>query len=289
FPNDLVDVVVVKIVREDNWLDLLLELESSASMSRRQRTLASSQSLRCPSVGSFIMSLEASDDLVIPDTKAIDPILEANSLPKFDMHLHKSSLTETHVKWLTKCYEILGDLRPRVVSEGMTMDALPNDAIRLYLVPLGVNRTTSFEMYWRSLDITPTVPLFRVFYKLCKQGYWFSFQNRVVDRRAAPIPMAWRHHDSSVTDPFPKPDEYNASHVAKLREVVIALRKPPPTFYMLQLLPGRVLTSSPIFQRCKVAAGALLPPDSARVTHLSTPAAALEDVTPPFLQYSSGS
>ncbi|GKA24862.1 hypothetical protein Tco_0710895 [Tanacetum coccineum] len=210
------------------------------------------------------MSLEASDDLVIPDTEAIDPILEANSLPKFDMHLHKSSLTETHVKWLTKCYEIPGDLRPRVVSEGMTMDALPNDAIGLYLVPL-------------------------------------------VDRRAAPIAMAWRHHDSSVADPFPKPDEYNASDVAKLREVVIALRKPPPTFYMLQVFhkhaghvfllkdpKGKVVTMAeylrlPNFQRCKVAAGALLPPDSARVTHLSTPAAALEDVTPLFLQYSSGS
>ncbi|GJT36038.1 hypothetical protein Tco_0926457 [Tanacetum coccineum] len=151
------------------------------------------------------MSLEASDDLVIPDTEAIDPILEANSLPKFDMHLHKSSLTETHVKWLTKCYEITGDLRPRVVLEGMTMDALPNDAIGLYLVPL-------------------------------------------VDRRAAPIAMAWRHHDSSVADPFPKPDEYNASHVAKLREVVIALRKPPPTFYMLQLLPWPSSYVSPTFK-----------------------------------------
>ncbi|GJX48818.1 hypothetical protein Tco_0274008, partial [Tanacetum coccineum] len=87
----------------------------------------------------------------------------------------------------------------------------------------------------------------------------------VVDRRAAPIAMAWRHHDSSVADPFPKPDEYNAFDVAKLREVVIALRKPPPTFYMLQLLHGRVLTCSTNFPKnCKVAAGALLPPDSTR-------------------------
>ncbi|GKG28021.1 hypothetical protein Tco_0406348, partial [Tanacetum coccineum] len=44
---------------------------------------------------------------------------------------------------------------------------------------------------------------------------------------AAPIAMAWRHHDSSVADPFPKPSEYNASDIAKLREVVISLRRPP--------------------------------------------------------------
>nr|GEV66208.1 hypothetical protein [Tanacetum cinerariifolium] len=41
--------------------------------------------------------------------------------------------------------------------------------------------------------------------------------------------MAWRHHDSSVADPFSKPNEYNASNVRKLHEVIITLRKPHPS------------------------------------------------------------
>ncbi|GJW02702.1 hypothetical protein Tco_1561558 [Tanacetum coccineum] len=39
--------------------------------------------------------------------------------------------------------------------------------------------------------------------------------------------MAWRHQDSIVADPFPKPSEYNTLDVAKLREVIISLRRPP--------------------------------------------------------------
>ncbi|GKC66673.1 hypothetical protein Tco_1099271 [Tanacetum coccineum] len=227
------------------------------------------------------MSLEDSDDLNIPDAAPVDPVLEVGALPKFDMHLYRSSLNESHVRYLVKLYGIPEELHPRVVSEGMTMNTLPPGSIGLYvhhfqqgglrvpfssfflkviehfcvhisqLVPLGVNRVTFFKTYCRSLSITPTMPLFRVFYKLCKQGNWFSFQNRVrkdckpclkdaptslkkwkdkfflVDRRAAPIAMAWRHHDSSVADPFPKLSEYNALDVAKLREAVISLRWPP--------------------------------------------------------------
>ncbi|GJV21453.1 hypothetical protein Tco_1370473 [Tanacetum coccineum] len=227
------------------------------------------------------MSLEVSDDLNIPDAAPVDPVLEAGALPKFDMHMYKSSLNESHVRYLVNLYGIPEDLHPRVAPEGMTMNALPPGVIGLYahhfqqgglrvpfssfflkviehfcvhisqLVPLGVNHVIFFEMYGRSLDITPIVPLFRVFYKLCKQGNWFSFQNRagkdckpclkdaptslkkwkdmffLVDWRAAPIAMDLRHHDSSVAYPFPRLCEYNASDVARLREVVISLRWPP--------------------------------------------------------------
>ncbi|GJT52821.1 gypsy type transposase [Tanacetum coccineum] len=85
-----------------------------------------------PPFESFIMSLEESDDLAILDAEPVGPTLEVGSLPKFDMHIHKSTLTGTQVKWLTKCYGIPKDLRPRVPPEGMTMNVLPNDAIGLY-------------------------------------------------------------------------------------------------------------------------------------------------------------
>ncbi|GKE19943.1 hypothetical protein Tco_1431455, partial [Tanacetum coccineum] len=291
-----------------------------------------------PPFGSFTMSLEESDDLTILDVEPVGPVLEAGSLLKFDMHLHRSSLTKIQVKWLVKCYGIPKDLRPRVALEGMTMNALPHDAIGLYahhfqqgglrvpfssfflkvvehffvhisqLVPLGVNRVTFFELYCRSLDIIPTVPIFRVFYKLCKQGNWFSFQNRVgkkckpclkdaptslkkwkdnfflVDWRAAPIAMAWRRHDSSVADPFPKSSEYGASDVAKLREVVISQTTSQPSircspFQHLEALVTMVeFLRLPNFKGCRVAACALLPPGTARVTHLASPTERLEDL-----------
>ncbi|GJX69312.1 hypothetical protein Tco_0305039 [Tanacetum coccineum] len=57
------------------------------------------ESSGCPPFGSFIMSLEESGDLNIPEAEPVDLVLEASSLPKFDMHLYKSSLTKTNVKW----------------------------------------------------------------------------------------------------------------------------------------------------------------------------------------------
>ncbi|GJV72729.1 hypothetical protein Tco_1492724 [Tanacetum coccineum] len=162
------------------------------------------------------MSLEESDDLVILDAEPAGPALEVG---------------------------IPANLHPRVVPEGMTMNALSNDAIGLYahhfqqgglrvpfssfflkvvehfcvhisqLVPLSINRVTFFELYCRALDIVPTVPLFASFTNYANKDKFF-----LVDRRAAPIAMAWRHHDSSVADPFPKSNEYDASDVATLRE-----------------------------------------------------------------------
>ncbi|GKD36986.1 hypothetical protein Tco_1257193 [Tanacetum coccineum] len=275
------------------------------------------------------MSLEDSDDLNIPDAAPVDPALEAGALPKFDMHLYRSSLNESHVRYLVKLYGIPKELHPRVVPEGMTMNTLPTGAIGLYahhfqqgglrvpfssfflkviehfcvhisqLVPLGVNRVTFLEMYCRSnragkyckpcLKDAPTS------LKKWKDKFF------LVDRRAAPIAMAWRHHDSSVADPFPKPSEYNASDVAKLREVVISLRRPPLSIlyvaglsnvwkhagraFSIKDSEGKVITMAeflrlPNFKGCKVAAGTLLPPGTARVTHLAPPAARLEDIPP---------
>ncbi|GKE84301.1 hypothetical protein Tco_1558043 [Tanacetum coccineum] len=111
--------------------------------------------------------------------------------------------------------------------------------------------------------------------------------------------MALRHHDSSISDPIPKPSEYNAPDAAKLREVVISLRKPPPSILYVAGLSnvwkyagrafsikdsnGKVITMAeflrlPNYQGCKVSAGDLLPPNSARVTHLANPTERLEDI-----------
>nr|GEX75137.1 hypothetical protein [Tanacetum cinerariifolium] len=93
---------------------------------------------------------------------------------KFDMHVYTSVLTSDEVKNLVAKYAIPSDLHPYVRPSGLTMNRLPVDKIVL----LGLNRLTMFEIYCHSLEINPTVNLFRAFYKLNKQGHWFSFERR---------------------------------------------------------------------------------------------------------------
>ncbi|GKD99858.1 hypothetical protein Tco_1387842 [Tanacetum coccineum] len=108
---------------------------------------------------------------------------------------------------------------------------------------MGVNQVILFEIRCRSLDIPPTVSLFRVFYKLCKQGHWFSFENKtggrsrkcfkevtlslkgwkkkffLIDRRAISDAMPWRHSDTDVQDDFS--NNYNEEHAKRLLRYVI--------------------------------------------------------------------
>ncbi|GJY08051.1 hypothetical protein Tco_0375105 [Tanacetum coccineum] len=191
------------------------------------------------------------------------------------MPSYESEMTPKDVKSLALRYGIPLDLHPVALMKGWTMDKLSDDMIGLYeqyfefsgirvpfssfllavikhfcvhisqFVPLGLNQLTMFKLYCRSLGIVPSVNLFRVFYKVSKQGHWFSFEKRVgkdvggqvfqetfsglkgwkkrflfLDRRAIPDVMAWTHHDSDVTDPIPE-DSFHASDVQLLIERVV--------------------------------------------------------------------
>nr|GFB38559.1 hypothetical protein [Tanacetum cinerariifolium] len=116
------------------------------------------------------------------------------------------------------------------------------------LVPMGVNRMTLFEIRCLSLDVWPTISLFRVFYKLCKHGHWFSFKNKtgrgtrkcfkevttslkgwkrkffLIDRHAIPDAMPWRHGDIDLQDDFPS--NFNQDDVERLPEFLVPLRPP---------------------------------------------------------------
>ncbi|GKE70239.1 hypothetical protein Tco_1528311 [Tanacetum coccineum] len=173
------------------------------------------------------------------------------------MPSYESTMIAKDVKSLVVRHGLPLDLHPVALTEGWTIDKLLDDMIGLYeqhfkfsgirvpfsalllavikhfrvhisqLVPLGLKRLTMFELYYRSLDIVPSVNLFRVFYKVSKQGHWFSFEKRVgKDRRAIPYAMAWRHHDSDVNDPAPK-DGFSALDVQALTKRVIDLRPVP--------------------------------------------------------------
>ncbi|GJW87449.1 hypothetical protein Tco_0162789 [Tanacetum coccineum] len=118
-------------------------------------------------------------------------------------------------------------------------------------LPIWLTRLTLFELYCRSLHIVLSVNLFRVFYKIGKQGDWFTFEKRVgpgsggkilnetfsglkgwkkrfffLDRRAIPQAMAWRHHDSDIHDPLPT-DGFHASDVVTLTNQSIDIRPVP--------------------------------------------------------------
>ena len=54
----------------------------------------------------------------------------------------------------------------------------------------------------------------------------------MIDRRVIPFSMPWRHHDSDVSDPFPKGD-FNVVHAEKLAECVIEPFQVPHDFLCL--------------------------------------------------------
>ncbi|GJV81900.1 hypothetical protein Tco_1517770 [Tanacetum coccineum] len=109
-----------------------------------------------------------------------------------------------------------------------------------------------FEIYCRILEINSSINLFRAFYKLNKHGHWFSFERCsgkgghgkifnefctslkhwkdcffLIDCRAIPDAMPWRHQDSSVADP--PPTGVRVEDIRRLCEHVIDLRLVYPT------------------------------------------------------------
>ncbi|GJW47659.1 hypothetical protein Tco_0079305 [Tanacetum coccineum] len=115
------------------------------------------------------------------------------------------------------------------------------------LVPLGLNKVVSFEVVCRDLNIVPTVTLFCVFQCLCKQGDWFSFSKCrntedvlmddgpsilkkwkdkffLIDRKAVPDYLTWRHSCSCVSDDLPF-DGYDWDDVQRICARLIYLRE----------------------------------------------------------------
>nr|GEU58903.1 ribonuclease H-like domain-containing protein [Tanacetum cinerariifolium] len=111
----------------------------------------------------------------------------------------------------------------------------------------------------RSLQIEPTVTLFRIFQTLCKQGKWFSFTKRcapslvcidfnrscikhqksgffLIDWWAIPDAMVWRHSNVSIDDPRPSAGSFNMADVRRLSTHVIKLRDMPEGVLVLSRL-----------------------------------------------------
>nr|GEV18457.1 hypothetical protein [Tanacetum cinerariifolium] len=135
---------------------------------------------------------------------------------KFDMHVYTSVLTSDEVKNIVAEYAIPLDLHPCIPPSGLTMNRLSADKICIYDQYLELSGVrVSFSTF-----------LLSVIKHFC--GHWFSFERRsgkrsqgkifnefctslkhwkdrffLIDRRAIPDAMPWRHQDSSMTDPAP--------------------------------------------------------------------------------------
>ncbi|GJW34189.1 hypothetical protein Tco_0054221 [Tanacetum coccineum] len=212
-------------------------------------------------------------------------------MAKKDMHTYVSRLKDTELETLIATYDIPLDLRPRLPDPNFRMINLPagDTAIGIYsrifdssgvripfssfllavlkyfkvhisqLVPLGLSKVITFEVLCRSLNIEPTVTLFRVFQTLSKQGDWFSFAKRgdpapvcmevaksglklwkekffLIDRRAIPFHMPWRHPDSCITDKVPT--SFNQNDVDRLKAHIVKLRDTPKGVLVLSGLSG---------------------------------------------------
>ncbi|GJW13785.1 hypothetical protein Tco_0017918 [Tanacetum coccineum] len=148
-------------------------------------------------------------------------------LPKFDMHIYTLILTSGELKYAIVEYCIPGDLHLRLPPPEHNYEQafIIHFGVHVsQLVPMGVNRVILFEIRCRSLDINPTVSLFRVFYKLCKQGHWVSFENKTGGRSK----KCFKEVTSSLKDL--RDDfltHYSKSDATLLAEFVVPLRPHP--------------------------------------------------------------
>nr|GEV58873.1 reverse transcriptase domain-containing protein [Tanacetum cinerariifolium] len=117
-------------------------------------------------------------------------------LPKFDMHIYTSEMTLEELKTTINEYCIPIDLHPRLLPSGMTMDRLSCRYIGLGRAKKCFKEVTTSLMGWK-----------RNFFLL--------------DRRAVPDAMPWRHGDTNLYDNFPNnydEDEKPDAKIAAARE-----------------------------------------------------------------------
>nr|GEU74074.1 hypothetical protein [Tanacetum cinerariifolium] len=169
-------------------------------------------------------------------------------LPKFNTHIYTFEMTLEKLKTTINEYCIPMDLHPRLPPPGMTMDRLPSRYIGLYVEQL---EHGGLRVSFSSFSLMhQTDRLFVLgFYKLCKQGHWFSFENKtegrakkcfkevttslkgwkrkffLLDRRAVSDAMPRRHGDTNLHYEFP--NNYEEGKAARMSEFLVPLRPPP--------------------------------------------------------------
>nr|GEV28798.1 hypothetical protein [Tanacetum cinerariifolium] len=166
--------------------------------------------------------------------------------PKSDMHIFTFELTSSELGKAVEEYSIPLDLHLRLPPLGMTMNKLSSRYIGLYIEQLeqgagadGVKRVILFEIRNVSLNINPTLVSFenktggratKCFKDVTSslKGWNFFF---LLDCRAFPDAVPWRHDDTDLDDDFSA--NYNENDVARLSEFLVPLR--PHLRYLLYM------------------------------------------------------
>ncbi|GKA18644.1 hypothetical protein Tco_0698559 [Tanacetum coccineum] len=169
------------------------------------------------------------------------------------MDLYHSRLTQDDLDDLIIKYKIPRDLHPRLPSEEFVMSELPDDAIGIYhrmfdfsgvRIPFSSFLLALIKHYKVHFSQLGPLGLNKT---LCKQGDWFSFAKRrapspvciddnrscmkhwksgffLIDRRAIPDAMAWRHPNATIDDPRLAAGSFSMADVRRLSAHVTKLR-----------------------------------------------------------------
>ncbi|GJR83151.1 hypothetical protein Tco_0153936 [Tanacetum coccineum] len=165
-------------------------------------------------------------------------------MSKYDMKNRICTLSKNDLKYLVKTYRIPLDLHPRLPDPGFTMDRLPGDVICIYSEFL---QFFGIRIPFSTLLLS-VLKYFNVHIsQLVSLGDWFSFSKRcnaedvcidgglsslkkwkykffLIDRRAIPDYLTWRHSCSCISDDLPT-DGYDQNDVERLCAHLICLRK----------------------------------------------------------------
>ncbi|GJU72063.1 hypothetical protein Tco_1263468 [Tanacetum coccineum] len=118
---------------------------------------------------------------------------------------------DAELKTLIATFDIPLDLRPR----------LPDSNFRMINLPAG---DTAIGIYYSIFDSSgvriPFSPFLLAVLKYFKKEKFF-----LIDRRAIPFHMPWRHPDSCITDKVPT--SFNQDHVGRLKSHIVKLRDIP--------------------------------------------------------------
>ncbi|GJX21068.1 hypothetical protein Tco_0223745 [Tanacetum coccineum] len=167
------------------------------------------------------------------------------------MDLYHSRLTQDDLKDLIIKYKIPRDLHPRLPFEEFVMSKLSDDAIGIYhrmidifgvripfssfllalikhyrvhfsqLVPLGLNKGDWFYFAKRRAPSLICIDDNHSCMKHWKSSFF------LIDRRAIPDSIVWRHPSAAIDDPRPAVGSFNMADVRRLSAYVIKLRDMP--------------------------------------------------------------
>ncbi|KAJ0501718.1 hypothetical protein HanHA300_Chr11g0404121 [Helianthus annuus] len=121
--------------------------------------------------------------------------------------------------------------------------------------PKGMARVLHFEVLCRALGYDPSLLLFRRFFRLAKNGDWFTFETSKVNsclissmvttlgtwkdhffwvfNTIVPFKMVWRHPDAILNDPEPSESELNDVFLKAIRECPSRVRPFPEHLLVL--------------------------------------------------------